>query len=68
MLPQPVGSKLTASTKPNDMEGLIPDLGKSENNVRNYHLGSAEANLTRNHEVAGSIPGLDQWVKDLALP
>ena len=24
-------------------------------------------NPTRNHEVVGSIPGLDQWVKDLAL-
>ena len=24
-------------------------------------------NLTRNHEVVGSIPALAQWVKDLAL-
>ena len=25
-------------------------------------------NLTSNHEVAGSIPGLTEWVGDLVLP
>ena len=42
-----------------------------EEETRKIHLGfrrgTTEANPTRNHEVVGSIPGLDQCVKDLAL-
>ena len=31
------------------------------------HCSTAELNLTRNNEAAGSIPGLAPWVKDLVL-
>ena len=35
--------------------------------IRSTHPGTVETSLTRNHEVAGSIPGLIHQVRDLAL-
>ena len=39
-----------------------------KNLKRSFHCGAAEMNPTRNNEVAGSIPGPTQCVKDPALP
>ena len=44
---------------------LIPT--NSKHLFKNYKFGAAETNLTRNHQVSGSIPGLPQRVKDPAL-
>ena len=35
---------------------------------RSSHNSAVEMNPTRNHEVAGLVPGYTQWVEDPALP
>ena len=44
------------------------DWVKSNLIMGSSRCGAAEMNLTRNHEVVGSTPGLAQWAKDLVLP
>jgi len=48
----------------------MPFLGEAESIIkfRSSHDGTAEMNLTSICEDKGLIPGLAQWVGDLALP
>ena len=46
---------------------------KTDSKYKNKYMwsslrGAAEMNPTRIHEDVGLIPGLAQWVRDLALP
>ena len=43
-------------------------MGVFKNGRRSSRRGAAETNLSRNHDIASSFPGLTQWVKDPALP
>ena len=51
-----------------------PDVGETITNNFFFfkegatRCGAAEMNPTRNHDIAGLITGLTQWVKDLVLP
>ena len=40
---------------------------KTQGPIKSSHYGSVETSLTSIHEDTGLIPGLAQWVKDLAF-
>ena len=64
--PGPGGPK-SASPEKNGKEKCRWGGGSRKELFLEFPLWAAERNSPRNHEFAGLIPGLAQWVKDLAL-
>ena len=63
-----VGDKEETVTSQESVKTLRSSQALKQQSLGSSCCGSAETNMTRNHEVAGLIPALAQCVKDPAFP
>ena len=66
-LPFPI-SRLHSTVFSWERTSLSQELSSQDLLLGSSHCGAVETNSTKIHKDVGLIPGLDQWVKDLALP